>query len=553
MSVFTAFQNRLLAINASILADPLPDLAEDMARATQRLRTEYGDISRGAGNVHGIAVAVATYLKSRTLPESLRDLKYLCFGAASEYGIPLTRLIEEAALFQALLEAVDSLSGQPRAFRRCYQGLLKTYFRYPGHLESAKGRQNWLALRAFLARHGSALKKQKPPVAWTQALFEHRNLLGDHPCKPYGQRLLEGDNSPIEELKERLGIDGDTWIMQELILAPIEAAEKLPDEDFKPRILALVKTLEPYPLLMDRGLSSLLRRYVRCRDPSEHHTLRDAALRAWKSPWLEMNRPLWHAQIGEAATAMVSLWLKKRTIQDFFELLQADGQADRQRMEFWLQYAEFMEDIWLALGQHSLYNHRGDYRRIRQQMEGRYMALEGGGYAHDNAFLMRIGDYVFIEFGKPSNACHVFDAQRLPFTPRQKSVLGTQDGLKNKHHPGHRASLMHREGWQRDFAHFLSHHAGAAPGQDRKPNKLQPRRSVDTVQPSPARTPPPGGIDLDELRASCARLGHKVVVVDHRDQGGALWVLGSDFSSEVATVLRQAGFRFKSGKGWWLA
>jgi hypothetical protein len=48
-------------------------------------------------------------------------------------------------------------------------------------------------------------------------------------------------------------------------------------------------------------------------------------------------------------------------------------------------------------------------------------------------------------------------------------------------------------------------------------------------------------------------LGHKVVVVDHRDQGGALWVLGSDFSSEVATVLRQAGFRFKSGKGWWLA
>lgn len=551
MSVFTAFQNRLLAINASVLVEPLPDLAEDMARATQRLRTEYGDISRGAGNVRGIAVAVAAYLKSRALPESIRDLKYLCFGAASEYGIPLTRLIEEPTLFQALLDAVDSLSGQPRPFRRCYQGLLKTYFRYPGHLESAKGRQNWLALRAFLARHGSALKKQKPPVAWTQTLFEHRNLLGDHPCKPYGPRLLEGDNSPIEELKERLGIDGDTWVMQELILAPIEAAEKLPDEDFKPRILALVKTLEPYPLLMDRGLSSLLRRYIRCRDPSEHHTLRDAALRAWKSPWLEMNRPLWHAQIGEAATEMVSLWLKKRTIQDFFELLQADGQADRQRMEFWLPYAEFMEDIWLALGQNSLYNHRGDYRRIRQQMEGRYMALEGGGYAHDNAFLMRIGDYVFIEFGKPSNACHVFDAQRLPFTPRQKSVLGTQDGLKNKHHPGHRASLMHREGWQWDFAHFLSHHAGAVPGQDRKPKNHQPRRSSGTGQSSQAHTPPPGGIDVDELRTFCARSGHRVV--DHRDQGGALWVLGSDFSGEVATVLRQAGFRFKSGKGWWLA
>ena len=554
MSVITTFQNHLQAINASILADPLPNLAEEMARATQRLRVEYGDISRGAADTRGIAVAVVAYLKSRSIPESYRDLKYLCFGAASEYGLPLTRIIEEPTLFSALLDTVESLAAEPRKFRRCYQGLLKTYFRYPGHIQEAKGRANWLLLREFLSRHCQALKNHKPPLEWTQSLYEHRNLLGEDPCKRYGKALLEGDNSPIEELKDRLGIDDDTWVMQELILAPIQAATELSDDRFKPLVHELAKRLEGHPLLASRGVATLLRRYHLCQDRQEHHTLREAALREWKSPWLESNRPLWHAQIGAEATEMVSLWLKKRTIQDFFELLQADGQADRQRMEFWLQYAEFMEEIWLALGTHSLYNNKADYRRIRQQMEGRYMALEGGGYAQDNAFLMKIGGYVFIEFGKQSNACHIFDADNLPFKPRQKSVLGTKEGLKNDRHPGHRGKLTHQGRWQRDFIHFLARHADAVPGRERKTTKSPtlPNRKHDIPAAINPKSPlTADSIDVAELRSYCDLHGHHVV--DHRDKGGALWVQGSDFGTDIVAVLRQAGFQFKEGKGWWLA
>jgi hypothetical protein len=553
MSTLTTFQHRLQAINASVLADPLPDLAEEMARTTQRLRVEFGDISRGAADQRGIAVAVAAYLRTRTLPDSYRDLKYLCFGAASEYGAPLTRLIEETPLFDALLDTVESLTAEPRKLRRCYQGLLKTYFRYPGHRNDAKGRANWLRLREFLSRHCATLQKQQPVLAWTQSLHEHRNLLGDNPCQRYGKILLDGDNSLIEELRERLGIDDDTWVMQELILAPIEAATELDDDHFRPRVIDLTQRLEGHPLLASRGLAALLKRYHRCESRPEHHTLRDAALREWKSPWLESNRPLWHAVIGAEATEMVSLWLKKRTIQDFFELLQADGQADRQRMTFWLKYAEFMEEIWLALGTNSLYNNKADYRRIRQQMEGRYMALEGGGYAHDNAFLMKIGGYVFIEFGKHSNACHVFDANNLPFKPRQKSVLGTQDGLKNTYHPGHRDKLMHRDGWQWNFAHFLSSYAGAEPGKEpgRRPASRPTASGRSTPPASAERQPAADKIDVAELTAYCAIHGH--TVVDHRDKGGALWVQGSGFNGDVITVLRQAGFSFKEGKGWWLA
>ncbi len=556
MNFFSKFQNRLQTINASVFNDAIPDLSEEMARSTQRLRAEYGDISRGAADGRGIALAVVAYMKSRSIPDSYRDLKYLCFGAGTEYGLPLTRIIEEPKLFIAIMDAVEYLISEPRKFRRCYQGLLKTYFRYPGHLVEAKGRKNWLLLRDFLFKHCHSLQKHKPALEWIQFLDEHKNLLCEAPCKRYGKALLDGDVSPIEELKDRLGIDDDTWVMQELILAPIQASTELSDDHFKPLVHELANRLDSHRLLASRGVATLLQRYSRCQEKQEHPILREMALREWKSPWLESNRPLWHAQIGIEATEMVSLWLKKRTIQDFFELLQTDGQADRQRMEFWLKYAEFMEEIWLALGTNSLYNNKSDYKRIRQQMEGRYMALEGGNYANDNAFLMKIGSYVFIEFGKQSNACHVYDADNLPFKPRQKSVLGTQDGLKNTYHPGHRGKLMHREGWQRDFSYFLSDKSGAVTGQERYPRTKAKKLSTQGQEQKPVRSPNHQAsrceIDIVQLLSLCKTQGH--ISIDHRDRGGALWVYGSDFSSDMIKKLRQAGFQYKTGKhGWWLA
>ncbi|MEI6268222.1 MAG: EH signature domain-containing protein [Methylococcaceae bacterium] len=564
MNPIADFRNRLQEINTAILQSPFPELSAEMARTTQRLKAEYGDISRGAGDLQGIAAAVIAYLKNHDLP-TYRDTKYVCFGVSSPYGNPLTRVIEHETLFPKLLNAVERLQTEPRKFRRCYQGLLKAYLRYPGqHTEPVVGHQNWLTLREFLARHCKALKQQKPVMEWSQALYEHRNLLADNPCKPYGKAMLAGDISVIEELKERLGVDDDTWVMNELILAQVQAATTLTDPEFVLQVLPLVKLLEQHTLLTTKGLSLLLRRYEACKVHTEHHTLREAALKEWKSPWLEANKPLWHGQIGEAATNMVSLWLKRRTIQDFFELLQADGKADRQRMEFWLRYAEAIDDIWLALGDHSLYNNKPDYRRIRQNMVGRYMALAGGSYNQDNAFLMRIGGYVFIEFGLQNNACHVFSADNLPFTFGQKSVLGTRQGLKNKDHPGHRETLTHSDGWQWKFDNFLRYHANAIPGQI-KPKPVSspvvsnmPHASNPTailvkpiVQTIPVQKQQATVFDLKQLHTFCTP--YNLTIDDHRAEGGALWVRTTETHAVASTVLKSAGFRYKEGKGWWLA
>ena len=234
MNPIPAFRARLLQINTEVLHTPIPNLAEEMAQTTQRLRTEYGDISRGASDQQGIAAAVIDYLKTHQLP-TYRDIKYVCFGVSSAYGNPLTPVIEHETLFPKLLKEVEQFKPEPRKFRRCYQGLLKGYLRYPGQHEQVRGHKNWLALREFLAQHCKVLKQQKPVLEWTQALYDHRNLLADKPCQPYAKAMLAGDSSVVEELKTRLGIDDDTWVMNELVLAPVQVATALNDSAFCPK------------------------------------------------------------------------------------------------------------------------------------------------------------------------------------------------------------------------------------------------------------------------------------------------------------------------------
>ncbi len=539
MSLIDSFRVRLQQINSEALHLPFANLSEEMAKTAGRLCKKYGDITQGTADSRGIAIAVINYLATRRL-SSYRDTKLVCFGISSEYGTPLRRIIEQESLFIYLLITVKQLQPEPRKFRRCYQGLLKAYLRYPGQqTEHAIGRKNWLALRDFLALHGTTLNQQHPVLEWTQALYEHRNLLAENPCEPYGKALLAGDNAIVDELKTRLGIDDDTWVMNELVLAQVLAATRLDDTEFAGKVGQLVPFLERHTGLVCQGLTLLLKRYADCQARPEHAVLRDAALKLWKSPWLEANKPIWHGQIGEHATNMVSLWLKKHSIREFFQLLQANGQADRQRMDFWLNYAEKIDEIWLALGRESISSTRSDYIRIRRNMADRYMALEGRGYSKDNAFMMIIGGYMFIEFGKSGNACHVFDANSLPFIRGQRSVLGTQDGLKNTRHPGHRKMLSHREGWQSEFAEYLG-----------RVQASNPNIAINITAAAHNQIQEKKSFDYELLEDYCK--SYELPIDDKRHRGGCLWVQAPE--NHIANdQLKSMGFRYKADKGWWHA
>lgn len=68
MSLVQNFRNRLQQINTEIFEQPIPEISAEMARTTNRLRAELGDISRGLDNKQGIDTAVLAYFKTQTLP-----------------------------------------------------------------------------------------------------------------------------------------------------------------------------------------------------------------------------------------------------------------------------------------------------------------------------------------------------------------------------------------------------------------------------------------------------------------------------------------------------
>lgn len=44
---------------------------------------------------------------------------------------------------------------------------------------------------------------------------------------------------------------------------------------------------------------------------------------------------------------------------------------------------------------------------------------------------------------------------------------------------------------------------------------------------------------------------HRLQIEDRRLKGGALWVRAADILAEIADPLKNWGFRYKPGKGWW--
>lgn len=524
-----------------------------MAKTTQQLRHWVGGAGSAVKDERGIAIAVAAYLKSGLIP-SYRDAKYLCFGVITPHAQSQKRIIEDEGLFRGLLSHVEDYTDQPKKFRRCYQGLFRGYLRYPGHrCDHQVGQRCWRLLREFLHDYAELVTETKPEVDWTATLGQHLNLLRDDPCAQYGDKLLHGDHSVLDELREKLGIDDDTWVMSELVLSQVSAATEIHNDDlFKSHISKLVSLLETHTLLVNPGVAALLRRYSECNDRSENQMLREVALRKWKSPWLDANKALWHAHIGEEATDMVSLWLKQRSIRDFFELLQADGCADSDRMEFWLPYAEVIDEVWLALGYQSRINNSPDYRRIRQEMSGRWMNLDGPNHKADNAFLMKIGDYLVIEFARQNNACHVFDAKHMPFELGQRSVQGTQEGLKNNNHPGHRRKLMHILGWQKEFANFLRWNLGVTPVE--KP----PARPKGSIVSSNAARPILNSGSMasksfdQEFKLLTKICGaHGVSVVDNRETTGEVFVKAGIQNRILTIALNAKGFTFVNDTiGW---
>lgn len=504
-------------------------------------------------------IALTRFRETQNFP-SFIDLKYGCFGICLPIPLGYKKtwaVIEDEPFLRRLLKLVDDEKKQPRRFRKCYQGLMHSYFSYPIFDDIPESTtDNWKILQRFLGnRREIALSANNKP-SWLLTLDRHANLVTSRPCDIYTPDLLKGNKKKLLEATEGIGIGPESWVWQQSIVTTAQAVtDILNDLEFRGKLNSLLDVLEGDSdaaisgSVVVRCLAMALIRYTKCSDRPEHPRLRDMAVHHIGNPWLK--RSAWDAYVKkDDARKMVDGWLKRRLISDFFALLSEDGSADQRRLNYWLRFEPVIEDMWFVLGSHARYANTSDFREMRKRMEGRLHSLIGQTTPYNNTFVMKIANFLIVEFGVTGNATYIFHANDsgIDFSKRELSMYT----LKGRSNLGR---LIHRGDWESDFDHWLCPRIGFHPTRGNPPvaiktappnTVMRPTRSTDIVQ---NKTPSQKRVEFSLVFYLIDRF--KLAYEDKRTQEGGFWIRASDNDLELTTRLLNLGFTYKPRQGWW--
>lgn len=540
--------------------------------------------------------AVQTFARQQQTA-GFTHIKHLCYGLNLPTAPNAPLLIQSPQLFDHLLDQVDEQRREPRRFRRCYQALLQSYFVYDRALgedtlrsaHQRNGDRSFETLRVYLKDQLWLVAQpvgRQPAATWAVALAEHDNLLGTAPCDRYVDELGRGLTHSLQSVCTALGVSRQSWIWQEVILAYLRSLCAQPDAAFQSHMgsaldIADERTeLKPGAAVARQIVARVVSRYERCQTHPEHPRLRDMSVHHIGNPWIK--RAAWDAFVAyEPARKMVESWLKGRLIRDFFELLSHDGKAEQQRLDYWLRFEPVIEDMWFVLGVSARNNRTPEFKALRQRMEGRRRDLVGTTSNDNNAFVMRIGNLLLVEFGVTGNACFVHNWLQIR-DQLDKEALDI-DAVLKRHDRILR--MPHQGAWQVRFDSKICHLIGFRPegeggnaGRATNPINTQlplqppslttpyviwpevmrvPTTSRWTPQHKPSTSQPTDPTEQSRWLLHVMRVASErgLMMDDRRSKGGALWVLTSEPipPGTFRTALERAGFIFKTGKGYWLA
>lgn len=480
--------------------------------------------------------------------ETLKDARLVSFGLCVPSSSSGPAIMEDRRRFLAVLNdstGVGQWRDQPRWYRRCYQGLMRSYFTYDTKVKQAPdvGKKNWGDLRDYLYGNIRNIVDQKNNPDWVTLAVQHQQLFGDAPCSPYAADVLFGDMSTVDHICENLGILKSSWFHRELLLSQVRQATQLNHERFRELIPRLLKLLSENRVLRDKGLILLLDKYALTAYLGVNEPLRNASVEWWGNPWLPSNETRWGG-VTQETRQMVSEWLKREFVEAFFAKLAQDGIGDRRRANFWLRYVKSMNNIQFALGAKALTSGDRDLEVLRKKMCGLYTELKTSDRSN-NAFIMTLGNLVAVEFGGMGNALYGYDTrEKLPFNaslPLNTSV----DAPNSLKHKNRLLWMQHQDGikgwdkWEDMFEKTLRIHFGINPV-----SSISPKVHVPSTQSNPVP-------EFSRAAFHSFVKRYSLKVDDLTPKNGNLWVRVDDTNAQVTKVLKAWYFKYKPGKGWW--
>ncbi|MGV3710393.1 MAG: EH signature domain-containing protein [Gemmatimonas sp.] len=505
------------------------------------------------------------------------DALKVSFGLAEQVMPHATSLLDDDSRYSRAVDEVVRIAENPRYFRRCYHGMMHSYFAYDPD-GTANKRNNWENLREFLGGNASRLKTAAIDPMWVERLQSHPELFSEDPCSILGRRDLDGESAYIDELRNLLLVPSSSWFTRALYFGRLQAGCALDDDGFREIIPTLLESTDNTKAYYDAGLGMILNRYATRSDVPLHEDLRRRAVDRWGNPWLVDrggNSMRW-GHVNDQAREIVGDWLKLEFIESFFTLLAEDGLSDPRRMNFWKHYVHAIDSIRFVLGDQAHYSTNRDLSALRRKANGLTRRL-ADGLQSNNAFVMQLGSVTVVEFSGSGNATYFYKTERLPFDdllPLRSTIRGANT-LKSE---SHELKLRHQDGihgfnsWESMFAYNLTYHFGVLSPAEQSRNRTahQTRSNMNSSSASRGGARSSARVTqesqqttrtleywlaqrfrTDLLETFCER--YKLRITDKRGHGGNLWIDDAEVPSEVARVLQHWGFTYKIHRGWWRA
>lgn len=339
-------------------------------------------------------------------------------------------LIDDATNFARIIAEIEQKIAQQRLTRREWLALCTSYF---GHSSDMPEKNpQWLQLRTQIARGFQQLKESAPrQMSWMSVIDTYSDIFTDNAGFLLGQQLGRGEITDISVLEKVAQIPQTSWLWRKIVNHLVNEIFCLTDDAFQQKINSLIALSRQLTRFKDNILAATLTRYYQSAFKHQtHFELKQLALEYWGNPQLTSRNKSWQVHVENPVLLMVQGWFAKDDLKLFFELLKGNRDVDHARLFYWLRFANQMSYTRIVLGEDALRSKDADYVEFRAKNAGRLSRLQGSGSRDNNAMIMRIGDYLFVEFSKVG-AMYAYHMGNAPFNP-ETGILDIDYDLKDK-------------------------------------------------------------------------------------------------------------------------
>ncbi|EIL89342.1 hypothetical protein UU9_09907 [Rhodanobacter fulvus Jip2] len=439
--------------------------------------------------------------------------------------------------------------------RQIWRGALLSLFR------GAPADMGFESTRRFLADTLGILRAAKFRPSWLVALERHPRLLAECPVDPYALAWVEGHREGIDELRELVDLPPRSWFWSSLIEAILEACCSMTkDSLFDERWPIALKLIDDHPHCRDLVLSRILARYAQKQVVIRQDDLLQVSLEAWGSPQLGADAVGRWSDTSDEARNMVCGWLAEEDLEDFAAFCKGDDSVDARRLAYWLRFKKQISFSRIVLGSAIHKAQDKESREFIARKKGRLAYLNGP--PNNNAIMLRIADWWFVEFSEKGNACYPYGKDHLPFNPGAMHLrLWIDLKMKAAVISSQAETLTHQPpaSWEEKFDRFLSERGIWPDGTGRGAARKAAGSSATNEDPFPPKAPekpapresglPALGLGqplLDELKS------FSPLLVDNRSKGGALWIeITRTPDSALLRAMERRGFRYARPRGFY--